>query len=128
MSHQILLVDDSRVRQHMIRHILKKNGYTVTVAGDGTEALPILQSEPIDLLISDIEMPEMDGFALVEAVRDDAVLSELPVIMVTATGEETNYDRATELGVKGFLTVPFNSADFIGMVAELLEAKSSPPH
>ena len=120
----ILVVDDYRVNLHMLRHILRKQGYTVQTAGDGARALEALAQQPADLVISDINMPVMDGFAFVEAVRADATLAHLPIIMLTATGDDENSQRALDAGANGFITQPFDSAELIETVEQLLHPQT----
>ena len=119
-GHTILVVDDTRVIQHVVRHILRKAGYQVTVAGDGEEALEILQDEPHDLVITDVLMPNMGGVELMEAIRADDALATMPIIMMTGTGEEADVVEARSAEPNGFLTKPVSSRNLLAEVNRLL--------
>ncbi len=119
---KVLVVDDSRVTQHMLRILLRRNDFDVMVAGDGEAGLDALNEGAVDLVISDINMPFMDGFGMVAALRDDDRFANLPVLMLTATGDEDNRERAEELGVNGFITQPFDSQQLIATVRSLIPA------
>ncbi len=121
MSKQaVLVVDDTRVIQHVVRHILRKAGYQVTVAGDGEEAFEILQDETHDLVITDVSMPNMDGVELMEAMRNNIILSTIPVIMMTGTGDEKDVVEARSAEPNGFLTKPVSSHNLLAEVERLL--------
>lgn len=121
MSKQaVLVVDDTRVIQHVVRHILRKAGYQVTVAGDGEEAFEILQDEIHDLVITDVSMPNMDGVELMEAMRNNIILSTIPVIMMTGTGDEKDVVEARSAEPNGFLTKPVSSHNLLAEVERLL--------
>ncbi len=119
---KVLIVDDSRVTQHMLRILLRRNNFDVAIAGNGEAGLDALDQGEVDLVISDINMPFMDGFGMVAALRDDNRFATLPVLMLTATGDDDNRDRAEQLGVNGFITQPFDSQQLIATVKSLLPA------
>lgn len=121
MSGTILIADDSRVSQHMLKLILKRNGYEPIVTSNGRQALEQLSEHAIDLIISDIEMPEMNGFDLLAKVRET---STIPVIMLTATGDEDNQTRSIELGANGFVSQPFNSDELLALVRDLIAQRA----
>ena len=119
---RILVVDDSRVTQHMLKLLLRRNNFDVTVAGDGVAGLSALSAETIDLIIADINMPELNGLDMVAAMREDARFTKLPVLMLTATSDDDHQARASQLGVNGFITQPFDSQQLISTVKSLLPA------
>ena len=106
----------------MLKLLLRRNKYDVTVAGDGVAGLNALSAEAIDLVIADINMPELDGLGMVAAMREDDRYAELPVLMLTATSDDGHQDRAAHLGVKGFITQPFDSQQLIATVQSLVPA------
>lgn len=116
----ILVVDDYSVTQRVLGHILRLGGYTSLGAINGIEALEILEEEEIDLVICDIAMPEMDGITLLRKIRADARFQHLPVIMLTASGQDDDRVIAEDAGASGFLTKPTGSDELLNVVSEFL--------
>lgn len=116
---RILIADDDSVNRLVCRHILQTAGHDVILTADGLEAWHVLQQEPVDLLLSDIAMPQMDGYALLRKVRADDQLNGLPVIMLTALGD----DEATLAGAAAaanlILTKPVSSWQLSDSVRQL---------
>jgi two-component system chemotaxis sensor kinase CheA len=101
---RVLLVDDSVTTRALERSILEAAGYDVTTAADGAAAWDLLESDTaVDLVVSDVDMPRMDGFALVAAIRGSARRRELPVILVTARETETDRQRGLEVGADAYI-------------------------
>jgi two-component system chemotaxis response regulator CheY len=110
MTHNVLIVDDSASVRNIILKSLGMSGYAlgkVFQAGDGREALGTLVRESIDLVFTDLNMPEMDGEELVRRIRAYASLRELPVIVVSTEGSEERIDGLRKLGRVHFLRKPF---------------------
>lgn len=101
-SH-ILVVDDSITTRTLEKSILEAHGYRVTLCVDGREALETLHAQTVDLIVSDVEMPRMDGFALVQAVKSDPVLSDIPVILVTSRASDVDRQRGLRLGADAYI-------------------------
>lgn len=101
-SH-ILVVDDSITTRTLEKSILEAHGYRVTLCVDGREALETLHGQTVDLIVSDVEMPRMDGFALVQAVKSDSVLSDIPVILVTSRASDEDRQRGLLLGADAYI-------------------------
>ena len=99
----ILVVDDSFTTRTLERSILETNGFHVRVAVDGLEALGLLRTEPVDLVVADIEMPKMDGLALLREMREDARYRSLPVILVTSLDRAEDRQRGMELGANAYI-------------------------
>ncbi len=116
----VLVVDDYSVTQRVLGHILRLGGFDSLSAINGLEALEILEEEHIDLVICDIAMPEMDGITLLRRIRADARFSHLPVIMLTASGQDDDRVIAEDAGANGFLTKPASSDDLLNAVSEFL--------
>lgn len=116
----ILIVDDYPVIQRTLSFTLEKHGYSVLVASDGLEALRILGTTPVDLAIVDIAMPEMDGITLLRHIRADTQLSPMPVIILTASGEDQDRITASLAGADSFINKPVGSQELLAMIAELL--------
>ena len=100
----ILVVDDSITTRTLEKSILEAEGFRVRLAVDGQDALDSLRREPVDLVISDVEMPRMDGFELLQALKADAGLSAIPVIMLTSHGARDQVQRGLELGADAYVT------------------------
>ncbi len=117
---QILLVEDNPVIQRMYSHMLRRKGYTVVIAENGMAALAQIEATPFALMIADLTMPEMDGIELIQRVRADPRFQQLPVIMLTASGQDEDRQRAHAAGVNDFLTKPSSSLEFLAAVERLL--------
>ncbi|WP_159714095.1 response regulator [Geminicoccus flavidas] len=100
----ILVVDDSITTRTLEKSILEAEGFRVRLAVDGQDALDSLRREPVDLVISDVEMPRMDGFGLLQALKADADLSAIPVIMLTSRDARDQVQRGLELGADAYVT------------------------
>jgi two-component system chemotaxis sensor kinase CheA len=116
---KVLLVDDSAVFRQMISKYLIEEGYDVTIATDSINALQIIENQKLDILISDLEMPYMDGFELIKSVRGSALQPNIPAIALTALGSETNKEKALSCGYNKF-EVKINKFSFFESISELL--------
>ena len=99
----ILVADDSITSRMLLKNILESAGYLVTTAIDGVDALTALKTRDFDLLVSDVEMPRMDGFDLTAKVRADKKLAELPIVLVTALGSREHQERGAEAGANAYI-------------------------
>lgn len=117
----VLVVDDSPVSQRLLGYTLQRQGYTIIAAGDGLEALEMLQKNQVDLVISDLAMPEMDGLSLLRHIRADQRYRDLRLIMLTASGQDQDREAAQAAGANDFLTKPASSRDLIATVSRLLD-------
>lgn len=107
---KILIVDDFSTMRRIIKNLLRDLGFTNTVeADDGLTALPILKAGGIDFLVTDWNMPGMQGIDLLKAVRADAELASLPVLMVTAETKREQIIEAAQAGVNGYVVKPFTA-------------------
>lgn len=100
---RVLLVDDSITTRALERSILEAAGFDVMTAADGSAAWQLLNEFPVDLVVSDVDMPSMDGFALVEAIRGSAAMHELPVILVTARENDADRRRGLDAGADAYI-------------------------
>ncbi len=106
-----LVVDDFNTMRRIVRNLLKELGYTnVEEAEDGADALHKLQAGGFDFVITDWNMPNMDGLELLHSIRADGKLSELPVLMVTAEAKKENIIAAAQAGASGYVVKPFTAA------------------
>lgn len=116
----ILIADDSLVIQRLLGLTLQRAGHIVETADDGQIALEMLGQESFDLLIADLAMPSVDGLMLVRQMRADPRFADLPVIMLTSSGEDGDRLSADAEGVNAFLTKPTSSTELIETVNRLL--------
>jgi chemosensory pili system protein ChpA (sensor histidine kinase/response regulator) len=112
----ILVVDDSITVRRVTQRLLQREGYRVAMAADGLQALERLQEERPTVVLSDIEMPRMDGFDLARNIRGDARLSDLPIIMITSRIAEKHREHAKELGVDHYLGKPYSEEELMSLV------------
>jgi chemosensory pili system protein ChpA (sensor histidine kinase/response regulator) len=113
----VLVVDDSLTVRRVTQRLLVREGYRVTTAKDGLDALEKLADELPIVVLSDIEMPRMDGFDLVRNMRADRRLAPLPVIMITSRIAQKHREHASQLGVDHYLGKPYSEDDLVGLVA-----------
>lgn len=119
---KILIVDDFSTMRRIIKNLLRDLGYTNTnEADDGTTALPMLQSTHFDLLITDWNMPGMQGIDLLKAVRADEKMASLPVLMVTAEQKKEQIVEAAQAGVNGYIVKPFTAATLKEKIEKIFE-------
>ncbi len=112
----VLVVDDSITVRRVTQRLLKREGFRVVMAADGLQALEVLQLEKPSVVLTDIEMPRMDGFDLVRNIRSDAALQDLPVIMITSRIAEKHRDYARALKVDHYLGKPYPEDELITLV------------
>ena len=119
---KFLVVDDFSTMRRIVRNLLKELGYSsVDEAEDGSAALAKLKRESYDFLISDWNMPVMDGLQLLQAVRADATLSAMPVLMVTAEAKKENIIAAAQAGASGYIVKPFTATTLDEKIKKILE-------
>jgi two-component system chemotaxis response regulator CheY len=110
MSYRILIVDDSPAMQRMVQRVVAMSGFEVEdclFAGNGAEALDLLRRSSIDLILSDINMPEMNGEEFLRALRADQALRAIPVVIVSTDSTLRRIRQMLALGAKGYLSKPF---------------------
>jgi len=110
MPINILLVDDSKSMRSVIKKVLQISGFDLGdlyEAGNGQEALEILQDSWVDLILTDVHMPEMGGIDFLKALKADEVLKKVPVVLITTEGREEKVQEAFSLGAIGYLKKPF---------------------
>jgi chemosensory pili system protein ChpA (sensor histidine kinase/response regulator) len=113
----VMVVDDSLTVRRVTQRLLLREGYRVVLAKDGLDALERLAEGVPAIVLSDIEMPRMDGFDLVRNMRADARLRDLPVIMITSRIAQKHRDYAAELGVEHYLGKPYSEEDLLALIA-----------
>jgi len=106
---KILVVDDNEMNRDLLSRRLKRQGHEVLIANDGFAALEILNSHRVDLVLLDIMMPNLDGYQVLEKMKADKYLTDLPVIMITGVDELDSAVKCIEMGADDYLTKPFNA-------------------
>ncbi len=117
----VLVVDDSITTRTMEKNLLELAGYEVQVAVDGVEAWTTLKSAAIDLVLSDVDMPRMDGFELTARIRADAQLTNLPVVLVTALASREDKERGVEVGANAYIVqASFDQSNLLEVIRRLV--------
>jgi CheY-like chemotaxis protein len=127
MTHRslvVLVVDDNPINLELVKVVLEAAGHVVRQAGSGSGALAAVQQETPDLVLTDIGLPGMDGYALLKALRNGPA-APIPVVALTAYAMEGDEQRAVEAGFDGYFTKPINTRTFAGEVLEVIEAKEA---
>jgi two-component system chemotaxis response regulator CheY len=123
MESDILVVDDSAAIRKILQRVLRQTGMairTIVEAGDGQEALEVLKAQKVDLVLTDINMPKMDGLQFLAALRSVPQWSALPVVMITTEGGEAKVSEAVRLGAVGYVRKPFTADQIKEKLAALL--------
>lgn len=124
---RFLVVDDFSTMRRIVRNLLKELGFiNVDEAEDGAVALQKLRATPFDFVISDWNMPNMDGLVLLQHIRADESLKKIPVLMVTAEAKKENIVAAAQAGASGYVVKPFTAATLDEKLNKILNAMSSP--
>ena len=121
MTRKILLVDDTRVSVELWRAVLTRPNLEVFTASNGAEALALHQQHHVNLIVTDLNMPVMDGLELTRAVRADAALKNVSILMVTMSSKETDKEAALAAGVNAFLLKPIKPSALVHAVNALVE-------
>ncbi len=120
---QILVVDDNPDNRDLLSRQLGRRGYTIVVAENGREALAIMRVQPFDLVLLDIMMPVMNGYEVLQQLKDDPALRHIPVIVISAADDLSSMVRGIQLGAEDYLSKPFNSVLLKARIEASLEKK-----
>ena len=120
MQKTILIVDDSAMIRRIVGQILRENGYRPIVADNGQNGYETAKREKPDLVIMDIEMPEMDGFEATSRIKSDPATAHIPVLFFTSLSREEDIRKAEETGGQGFLNKPIEKEELINTLTEIL--------
>jgi DNA-binding response OmpR family regulator len=123
----ILIVDDEEDIRLVVQARLETAGFRVLVAGDGMKALEVIRRDPPDLILLDVMLPGMDGFAVCAMVKRDQRFSRIPVIMLTARCQPQDRHTGIKLGADAYLTKPFRSDELLESIRGLLREHAGPP-
>ena len=121
MSKHILIVDDSKTVRNLVAFILKAEGFKVTTAEDGLHGLEKLYAmESVDLILSDINMPRMDGFTFIAQVREQDIYKDIPIIILSTEGEESDIQKGIQLGANLYMVKPAQPEKMVRNIKMLL--------
>lgn len=119
-SQTILAVDDSASMRQMVRYTLEGAGYKVVQAADGIEALEFAKSSPADLVLTDVNMPRMDGLTLVRELRGLSSYKFTPMLVLTTESGQDTKQRGKQAGATGWIVKPFNPEQLLATIAKVL--------
>jgi CheY-like chemotaxis protein len=121
MTKRILIVDDEERLRELVQACMEDiGGWNTLTAASGEEALKIAQTEPIDAILLDVSMPDMDGFLVYEKLQANPVTTSIPVILLTARVLQSDRDRFARMGIAGIIPKPFEPITISQQVAEIL--------
>jgi chemosensory pili system protein ChpA (sensor histidine kinase/response regulator) len=118
----ILVVDDALTVRRVIERLLLREGYRVALANDGVHALQVLEQQRPLVVLSDIEMPRMDGFELARSIRSRPEYADLPIVMITSRIAQKHRDHAMSLGVNHYLGKPYSESELLGLIRDQVQA------
>lgn len=121
MTQKILIADDEPNILISLEYLLKREGYDVSVARDGQEAIDAILRERPDLVLLDVMMPKKTGFEVCHEVRANESVKDTLILMLTAKGRETDLAKGLALGANAYMTKPFSTRELVNRVRELLE-------
>ncbi len=125
-KNRVLVVEDSPMMRHLIVDALARiKGLQVAEAGDGAEGLKKIRTETFDILLTDINMPIMDGLKLVSLVRRDEVHKDIPIVIITTQAASVDRQRAIDLGANAYITKPIKASQVLACVRELLKGQKA---
>ena len=128
MAFNVLIVDDSSSMRAVIKKTLKVSGFNVgqfLMAGDGKEALKVLEGQWVDIILTDINMPNMNGIELLTEVKKDEMLKSIPVVMVTTEGSDKVMQESMRLGAQGYVKKPFRPEEIKGILNSIMGEEES---
>jgi two-component system, cell cycle response regulator DivK len=118
MSIQVLLIEDNEQNRYLVTYLLEKQGYQVTPAVDGPQGINAATAQTFDLILLDIQLPSMDGYAVARAIRSQRV--ETPIIAVTSYAMVGDRENALAAGCNGYIEKPINPATFVAEISRFL--------
>ncbi|MBC2606743.1 response regulator [Pelagicoccus albus] len=120
MSKTIITVDDAQTMRKMIRFTLQPTGHQILEAADGQEAYEMLQSKPVDLIITDVNMPRLNGIELTRKLRSTPLHRATPIVLLTTESSPEKKNQGREAGATGWIVKPFNQQQLLALVTKVL--------
>ncbi len=124
---RVLVIDDERDIAHVMRLLLEQRGHEVFVAEDGSRGLALAQRQTPDVILLDLMMPVMDGFAALQSVKADPRTLDIPVVIITAMQPEQVEQRCYSMGARAYVRKPFDVGILVGTVEDLIEERALAP-
>jgi DNA-binding response OmpR family regulator len=121
MAKKILIADDEPNIVISLEFLMKREGYEVTIATDGDEAVTRIRADRPDLVLLDVMMPKKSGFEVCQEVKADPALQSIRILMLTAKGRDTEVTKGLALGADGYMTKPFSTKELVERVRSMLE-------
>lgn len=119
-NRNVLVIEDDKVMGQMITEILEDLGFNVAAATNGPAAFEQLRQKPVDFIILDILLPEMDGFEIYSGLQTNPATQNIPVMIVSAWSDTQNIDKASQMGIRHFLSKPFTEDELVSAILTLL--------
>lgn len=126
MKHTILMIEDNEQNRYLATYLLEKNGYTVISAPDGPSGLEIARSLAPGLILLDIQLPLMDGYAVARALRQIEAHHRTPIVAVTSYAMVGDREKALEAGCDGYVEKPINPDTFVADIARFISPRPKP--
>ncbi|WP_332673606.1 response regulator transcription factor [Aromatoleum sp.] len=123
MTKKILIADDEQNIVISLEFLMKREGYSVSIANDGEEAVAMIRSEQPDLVLLDVMMPKKSGFEVCQEIKADPRLQSVRILMLTAKGRDTEVAKGLALGADGYMTKPFSTKELVERVRNMLAAE-----
>tara|TARA_B100001750_G_C15510148_1_gene603068 strand:- start:1636 stop:2037 length:402 start_codon:yes stop_codon:yes gene_type:complete len=123
MSHKIMIVEDNELNMKLFNDLLEAHGYKTVTTRDGTKAVDIAMAEKPDLILMDIQLPEVSGLDITRQIKDNDELKSIPIIAITAFAMKGDEDKIRECGCNGYVSKPISITTFIETVRDHLEQK-----
>ena len=123
IAKSILIIEDDPSFSRAINHIVEKEGYNVSTASNGMTGLRMVKENPPDLLILDVMLPGLDGFEICSRLRNEPPTARLPIIMLSAKGQETDRETGLKVGANEYLTKPVNRELLLETISKLLSER-----
>ena len=120
-SVPILVVEDNRTQGEYLRYVLEKEGYPVTIATNGKEALISISTSRPHLILTDVMMPEMDGYEAIGKMKSNTALQKIPVIAITAQAMTGDREKCLEAGADGYISKPVNVDELLVLLKKLID-------
>ncbi len=123
---RILIVEDNQVNQKLVSALLQKNGYAVSIAGNGVEALRLLEREEFRMILMDVQMPVMDGLETTRLIRGDGRWQGIPIVAMTARAMEGDKQSCLSAGMNGYISKPIHAAHLLSVIEEFAVSRDAP--
>lgn len=123
MTIKVLAIDDSRTIRALVRRVMEDAGFSCVLAADGVQGVARFSEDPPDVVITDINMPNMDGYAVIHSIRGGGVNSDVPILVLTTESAPHLKARAREAGATGWIVKPFDDAAIISVVRRVTGAR-----